>query len=108
MPFTQINYALHSQTWALAASAAGEAVVSPVGLGVASVQVTGSFGGATVVLEVSNDGTNWVTLTDRTGAEISLTAAGFRDITSGAQYVRARAVGGSGTSVTVRLVAWGN
>lgn len=66
-----------------------------------SVQMTGTFGG-TVTMQVSNDGTNWVTMKDLQGAEIALTAAGMADFTSGARYIRPSA--GSGVSdVDVRL-----
>jgi len=43
-----------------------------------AVQVTGTFGGATIALQVSNDGTNFVTLKDGTGSDITFTAAGMR------------------------------
>ena len=37
-----------------------------------NLQVIGTFGGATVILQGSNDGTNWFALKDRYGAAISL------------------------------------
>ena len=42
-----------------------------------SVQVTGTFAGATVVLEGSNDGTNYFTLANPAGAALSFAAAGL-------------------------------
>ena len=46
----------------------------------ASVQASGTFGGATVVMQHSNDGTNWFTAKDLQGDDISLTADGFKSL----------------------------
>src|SRR5258708_30422689 len=45
-----------------------------------SVQVTGTFAGATIVLEGSNDGTNYFTLSNPAGAALSFTAAGLMHV----------------------------
>jgi len=42
-----------------------------------SVHVTGTFAGATIVLEGSNDGTNYFTLANPAGAALSFTRAGL-------------------------------
>lgn len=67
------------------------------------VQITGTFGGATITLEVSNDGTTWFNLTDLQGAGISATANKFADFTTAAIYIRPAITGGSSDSVNVRL-----
>lgn len=72
-----------------------------------SVQFGGTFGvGGTVVWEGSNDGTNYVTLTDPQGNAISKTAASIEAITEPALYVRPRCTAGDGaTSITVHMYA---
>lgn len=74
---------------------------------VGAVQVAGTFGGATVTLEVSNDGANWVTLKDLSGNDISLTADGLVDFSTGALQMRPAISGGSGDDVTVTVVLRG-
>lgn len=71
-----------------------------------SVQFTGTFGAAaTITLEGSNDGSNWVVLTDPQGNSISKTAAAIEAIEEHTRYVRPKlASGGDGsTSITVTL-----
>lgn len=73
----------------------------PVGLAKNSgnvVQLLGTVGGATVAIQGSLDGTNWVTL-------IEFTALGLKVIPAGPLYLRPLVVGGSGTSVTVLLMS---
>lgn len=67
------------------------------------VQITGTFGGATITLEVSNDGTTWFNLTDLLGASVSAISNYFTDFTTAAIYIRPAIAGGSGDSVNVRL-----
>lgn len=107
MAFSQTSYNLHTQTWELGDAETGEGAIPPEGLGLASVQVAGTFGGATVALEVSNDGTNWLPLNDLAGDAISVTSAGLHEFSSAAGRVRAKTTGGTGTDVTVTLCAWG-
>lgn len=72
-----------------------------------AVQVTGTFGGATIVLEVSNDGANYATLKDGTGTAISFTAAGMVEFSTAARYIRVSSSGGTGDDVTVTVVLRG-
>lgn len=73
-----------------------------------SVQFTGTFGGATVVLQGSNDGVNWHTLTDTLGSPISKTGGALASVTEMTRYVRPLVQGGSGpTLVNVYLFALG-
>jgi hypothetical protein len=73
-----------------------------------SVQVVGTFGGATVVLQGSNDGTNWVTLNDYQGNAISLTATGLKPIAEVTRYIRPSASGGTGQDVDVYVFQRGD
>lgn len=68
-----------------------------------SVQVIGTFGGATVTIQGSNDNTNWETLNDLQGNAIALTEAGLKGIAEAVRYIRAITAGGSGTDVDVHL-----
>lgn len=72
-----------------------------------SVQVTGTFGSATIVLQVSNDGTNWTTLKDGTGTNISFTAAGMSEFSTAAWYLRPSSSGGTADDVTVTVILRG-
>lgn len=72
-----------------------------------SAQAIGTFGtGGIVVLEGSNDGINWSTLTDHTGAVVSFGAAGLKQVAEVTRYVRAHVTAGDGsTNLTVVLLA---
>lgn len=69
---------------------------------VGSVQMTGTFGAA-VTLAGSNDGTNFVTLKDTSGAAISMTAAGLVDFSTAAKYIKPVEAGVTDVDVTVIL-----
>lgn len=67
-----------------------------------SVQFSGTFGtGGTILLEGSNDGTNYVVLTDPQGNAISKTAAGIEAVTELTRYVRPRVSAGDGSTSLV-------
>lgn len=78
-----------------------------------TVQVTGTFGGATCVLEGSNDGTNWRTLHSERVASgggsnsvsLSFTSTGLDKVYETPVYVRPKTSGGTGTDLDVTLVA---
>ena len=72
-----------------------------------SVQVTGTFGSATITLQVSNDGTNYVTLKDSAGADISLTSAGMREFSTAALYLKPTSSGGTADNVVVTVILRG-
>ena len=71
-----------------------------------SVQVAGTFGvGGTIVIEGSNNGTNYVTLRDVLGSAISLTAADIKTVLDLPRYIRPRVTAGDGTtSLAVTLI----
>ena len=69
------------------------------------VQVAGTFGtGGSVTIEGSNDGTNFVVLTDPQGNALTVTAARIEQILELPRYVRPRVTAGDGTtSLTVTI-----
>lgn len=69
---------------------------------IGSVQMTGTFGAA-VTLAGSNDGTNFVTLKDISGSDISLTAAGVVDFRTAVLYIKPVEAGVTDVDVTVTL-----
>ena len=72
-----------------------------------SVQVTGTFGSATIALQASNDGTNFVTLKDSAGTAISFTAAGMAEFSTAALYLKPTSSGGTADNVTVTVILRG-
>lgn len=68
------------------------------------MQVTGTFGGATITLQGSNDGSNYAAVTDAAGNSITLSAAGLKDFSTAAAYLRPSSSGGTGDDVTVVVV----
>ena len=71
------------------------------------MQVTGTFGGGSVALQGSNDGTNWVALKDLTGTVIAITVAGGVDFSVSCVYIRPRITGGTGDDVDVTIALRG-
>lgn len=71
-----------------------------------SVQITGTFDSATVILQGSNDGSIWSTLTDPQGNAISKTSADLEQISEATRYIRPSTSGGGGSqSITVTVFA---
>lgn len=84
--------------WAgLTASESGEAI-SLAEFADRSVQIEGTFGGASVVIEGSNDGVTYYTLNDLQGAALSASAAKVEGIAELTYQVRPRVSGGDGTT----------
>ena len=65
-----------------------------------AIQLSGTWGGATVTAQISNDGSTWFTLTDIYGANVSATANAVFEYTTGANYMRFAISGGTSDSVT--------
>lgn len=66
---------------------------------------TGTFGGATIILEGSNDGASYVPLKDASGTAISLTAAGMFHLLATPVFVRPRlSVVGAGASIVAGVL----
>ena len=74
---------------------------------VGSIQAVGTFGGGTVTLQGSNDGTNWVTVKDKSGTDIGITTNGGAEFSSAYLYHRPLITGGSSDDVDVFIVLRG-
>ncbi len=70
------------------------------------VQIIGTIGGATIVVEGSNDGTNWNTLNAASGGALSFTALtdAMKQIIERPLYIRPKITGGAATGIGVYLV----
>ncbi len=91
-------------TWVLATGDDG-APIEAVEFADRSVQVAGTFGGASVVIEGSNDSAAYGTLTDPQGNDLAIVGAKVEMITEVTRLIRPRVQGGSGVNVTVSLLA---
>lgn len=67
----------------------------------ASVTFGGTFGGATAVLQGSNDDVTYATLTDLAGNAISATAAKIQEFSSSCIYFKPSVTGGTGDNVNI-------
>lgn len=74
------------------------------GFNIRSIQFAGTFGGATIVLQGSNDSTNYSTLTNGRGTAISKTAAAFEDVHQVSRLTRPSISGGAGSTITATLL----
>jgi hypothetical protein len=74
----------------------------------ASVQVIGTFGGATITMQVSNDGTNWATARGLDTTDMTFTATGYREFSLSAAYMRPLISSGSGSNLSVVVVLRGS
>ena len=71
-----------------------------------SFQVAGTFGGASVAIEGTNDGSNWATLTDPQGNPLTFTTAKIEMVSEATWKIRPRVIGGDGsTALTVGKAA---
>ena len=69
-------------------------------------QVSGTFGGATVQIQGSFDGSTWVAAKDVYGDPAQLTAAGYMHTKAPFRFMRpVLSVAGAGATLTVSLVA---
>lgn len=67
-----------------------------------------AYGSATIVLEGSNDGTNYITLADPQGNALSFTTGNrLEQLLEVPRYIRPRTSGGTGTNIAVQLYAKG-
>jgi hypothetical protein len=103
---SSIQHNIEKITWETVTSDDTATAVIPMGVGslAASVQVIGTFGGCTVTIQGSNDNSNWATLKDIYGANLSFTAAGLADFSTACGYVRPSVSGGTSEDIDVALV----
>lgn len=66
-----------------------------------TVQVSGTFGSATVILQGSNDGSTWFPLTKPGATAISFTAAGGCAIVETPLYLRPSSSGGTASALSI-------
>lgn len=69
-----------------------------------TVQVTGTFGDGVLVLEGSNNGTDFAVLTDTQGNDLNITGAKIEQVTEATAFVRPRVTGSTGASLNVHLL----
>ena len=72
-----------------------------------SVAFTGTWGGATVKLQGSNDGTNYFDLKDVTGNTISATANAYFEFSLSCLYLKPVSSGGAADNVEITIVMRG-
>lgn len=63
-----------------------------------SIQVAGTFGGASVTIGGSNDGETYHALTDTTGEALTLTGGALKAIVELPVFLKPRVFGGNGTT----------
>lgn len=68
-------------------------------------QVLGTFDTGTIVLQGSNDGINWITLTDPAGTAISFTAAALVTVMEAPVYIRPSVSGATATDDITMIVS---
>jgi hypothetical protein len=69
-----------------------------------TIQFTGTFDTTTIVWEGSNDGSNYITLTDPQGNAISKTAAAIEQVMEVTRYMRPRVTAGGGSTAIVPVL----
>ena len=108
--YAQVKPGVNTITWSSVTESddANAVIINGLETGLAAMQVTGSFGGATIFLQGSNDGVNWINLSDVSGDVISLTTENGAEFSTGYAYIRPSAGGGTGQSVTVTICFRGN
>jgi hypothetical protein len=92
-------------TWTNLSTADTATSIIPMGAAgaIGAMMVTGTFGGATITLQGSNDGTNFYAITDPSGNDIAVTAAGLVEFSTAAAYIRPSSAGGTADDVTVTV-----
>lgn len=103
--FKEIGRGVFIHSWAALATNDDGVPAQLVQAADRTVQVEGTFGGATCTIQGSLDGTNWRTLTDLQGAAIAFTAAGIAMVMEATLYLRPIVTGGAGASINVTLLS---
>jgi len=101
-PLTKLsNGALQWET--VASEDDGEPLILPNGGAQVAIHVMGTFGGGTLTMQGTIDGTNWFTLKDGpNGSEVTFTAAGYAEVATAVKQIRPSA-GASITDVDVKV-----
>ena len=69
----------------------------------ATVSFTGTFGGATAIIEISNDGTTFFPMNDSAGSAVSATADALFEVSTVARFIRPAISAGTGDSINVLI-----
>jgi hypothetical protein len=70
-----------------------------------SIQWSGTFGGATATWQGSNDGTNYLPLTDGNGTALAVTVVDLQQIYEVTRLQRPSVAGGAGVAITATMFA---
>jgi len=100
------NDKMKSETWTLGNADTGASALMRRWAD-RTVHVLGTFAGATITIQGSNDNTNWLTLNDSLGSPLTFTATGMKLILENPIWVRAISSGGAGTAATVIIAGAG-
>lgn len=102
-----VTTGIASITWAAQTDADTATAFDNLGFVRGAVQFDGTFGGATIVLQGSNDNSNWATLDDVAGVAISATAAAIIDFLGHCRYIRPLVTAGTAESLNTRVIMRG-
>jgi hypothetical protein len=94
----------HVIAWTLAGADTATPIEMPASSD-RSVQMAGTFAGASIAMQGSNDGTNFVTLTDPQGNPLLFSSAGLEQISEITRYVKPVTTVGTPTSVVVSMLS---
>lgn len=99
------NFACRVATWASIGDSDTCTPVSFPDLTDRSVQVFGTFGGASIAIQGSNDaGTTFAPLNDPGGTVIGITTAKIKAILENSEQIKPVTSGGTGSSLTVCIL----
>lgn len=68
-----------------------------------NIDVRGTFGGASVAVQGSNDGTNWNSVSDTAGGTVAITSAGGASIRDVWPFMRVFPSGGSSQDLDITM-----
>ena len=103
--FTDVGPNAKMVTWTgLATNDTGQPVELPE-FGDRTVTVEGTFGGATIVFNGSNDGVGYYNCTDPQGTAFSKAVAAMEVIEEAPRFVRPEVTGGAGVALQCRMYA---
>lgn len=100
---TTLHYEVFKATWEAMGDDDTGSSVFLAGYADKTVQIAGTLGAGTVVLQGSNDANTWVTLTDADGSNIS--GVGMYYVRENPLYIRPVTASGSSNDIDVILVA---
>lgn len=94
-------------TWTALGNADTGTGVTMSGASDRCIQVSGTWGSATLTVKGSNDNVTWIVLTDPQGNNLTKTADFIEQISELTRYIRVETSGGSGTALNANLLLKG-